>query len=226
MMNKQATKHPLSREHSESLAETQQVSIASARAQLGVGTRRRLLRRDRPLTHVPTIYSVTAAGLAAAGLDGLRACRVSAANCQHAATCVHAAAELQRSYPDQRVSGEHELRLEERRAGTPLASATMRAGGARGALLHRPDLVIWPPEGDHARPVAIEIELTIKSPQRLEAICRAWSRTRVVAGVVYFAPDNVQRALHRAIQRAQAETHVTVLALEALPLAAAVYGSR
>jgi hypothetical protein len=239
-MKKQATKQSLSREHSaiirwtagvgaitaEALAETQQVSIASARAQLGVATRRRLLRRDRPLTDVPTIYSVTVAGLAAAGLDGLRACRVSAANCQHTAACVHAAAELQRFYPNQRVSGEHELRLEERRAGTPLASATMRAGGARGALLHRPDLVIWPPEGNRGRPVAVEIELTIKSPRRLEAICRAWSRSRVVAGVVYFAPGDVERALHRAIRRAQAETHVAVVALEALPLAAAVCGSR
>lgn len=239
-MNEQATKHPLSREHAaiirwtagigaittEALAETQQISIASARAQLGAATRRRLLQRDRPLTDVPPIYSVTAAGLVAAGLDGLRACRVSAANCQHTAACVHAAAELQRSYPDQRVSGERELRLEERRAGSPLASAIMRAGVSHGALLHRPDLVIWPPQGDHGRPVAIEIELTIKSPRRLEAICRAWSRSRVVAGVVYFAPCDVQRALHRAIRRARAETQVAVLALETLPLAAAVYGSR
>ena len=209
----------------EALAEIEQVSTASARARLGAGARRRLLRPHRPLTDVPTLYCVTAAGLRAAGLDGYRACHVSAANCQHTATCVHAAAELQRRYPDQRVSGEHELRVEERRADAPLASAIMRGGGMRGALLHRPDLVLWPRHGDSGRPVAVEIELTLKSPRRLEAICRAWSRSRVVAGVVYFAPDDVERALHRAIQRARAEAHIAVLALDSLPLAAAAYGS-
>jgi hypothetical protein len=209
----------------EALAEIEQVSTASARARLGVGTRRRLLRPHRPLTDVPTLYCATAAGLRAAGLDEYRACRVSPANCQHTAACVHAAAELQRRYPDQRVSGEHELRLEERRAGAPLASAIMRGGGVRGALLHRPDLVLWPQQDDRGRPIAVEIELTIKSPRRLDAICRAWSRSRVVAGVVYFAPGDVERALHRAIQRARAEAHIAVLALDTLPLAAAAYGS-
>jgi hypothetical protein len=177
------------------------------------------------LTDVPTLYSVTAGGLAAAGLDGFGACRISAANCQHTAACVHAAAELQRRYPDQRVSGEHELRLEERRAQAPVASAIMR-GGRHEAMLHRPDLVLWPRENDRELPVAVEIELTIKSPRRLEAICRAWSRSRVVAGVVYFAPPDVERALARAIHSARAEHRIAVLALEMLPLVAAVHGSR
>ncbi|MHB8234542.1 MAG: hypothetical protein ACYDHT_07800 [Solirubrobacteraceae bacterium] len=240
-MNKQVTNRrrsqPLAREQSavirwaagmgaitaEALAEIEQVGTASARARLGVGTRRRLMRRHRPLTGVPALYCVTAAGLRAAGLDGYRACRVSAANCQHTAACVHAAAELQRRYPDHRVSGEHELRLEERRAGVPLASAVMRGGGVQDSLLHRPDLVLWPKQGDSGRPVAVEIELTIKSPRRLEAICRAWSRSRIVAGVVYFAPGDVQRALRRAIQVERAGTQIALLALETLPLAAAAH---
>ncbi|HEX4466402.1 MAG TPA: hypothetical protein VH025_04385 [Solirubrobacteraceae bacterium] len=237
-MNQQTTRRTLSHEQSavirwtaaigaitaEALAETHQISAASARARLGVAARQRLLRRNRPLTEVPTLYSVTAAGLAAAGLDGFAACRISAANCQHTAACVHAAAELQRRYPDRRVSGERELRLEERRAQRPVASAIVR-GGMHGATLHRPDLVLWPREHDCERPVAVEIELTIKSPRRLEAICRAWSRSRVVAGVVYFAPPDVERALTRAIHSARAEHQIAVLALETLPLAAAVHGS-
>jgi hypothetical protein len=207
----------------EALACIKEVGIASARARLGSAAREQLLRRHRLLTDAPTLYCVTGAGLAATGIDGLGPCRVSAANCRHLAVCANAAAELQRRYPDQLLSGERELRLHERRAGAPVASAIMRAGGVHGAMLHRPDLVLWPREGGHGFPVAVEIELTIKSPRRLEAICRAWSRSRLVAGVVYFAPLDVQRALHRAIDRAQAQAQIAVLALDTLPLAAAVH---
>jgi hypothetical protein len=236
-MSKQVKKQPLSPELSavlswtagigaitaEALACIQEISAASARARLGGAARQQLLRRHRLLTHAPTLYCVTGAGLGAAGIDGLGPCRVSAANCQHLAVCAHAAAELQRRYPDQRLSGERELRLQERRAGAPVASAIMRGGGAHGEMLHRPDLVLWPRDGQRGRPVAVEIELTIKAPRRLEAICRAWSRSRLVAGVVYFAPLDVQRALHRAIDRAQAKTQIAVLALDSLPLAATVH---
>ncbi len=82
---------------------------------------------------------------------------------------------------------------------------------------HRPDLVLWPLSPDGGLPVAVEVELTIKAPERLAAICRAWARTRCVAGVLYLAPPEVERAVIRAIDRAQAHERVLVVPLDALP---------
>ena len=65
-------------------------------------------------------------------------------------------------------------------------------------------------------PVAVEVELTIKAPERLAAICRAWARARCVAGVLYLAPPEVERAVQRAIDRAQAHERVVVVPLDAL----------
>jgi len=65
-------------------------------------------------------------------------------------------------------------------------------------------------------PVAVEVELTVKGPERLAGICLAWARCRTVAGVLYLAPPEVQRALQRAITRAQAQEQIVVLGLDAL----------
>jgi hypothetical protein len=205
----------------DALAHLLGIGVASAHGRLSSATRKRLLVRHRLLSQLPVLYTVTPAGLRAAGLDGFGPSRVSAANAVHTIACAHAAAELQRRYPDQRVVGEHELRRDERRSAAPLASAVMRGIGPRGIVLHRPDLVIWPSRTEAAAPVAIEIELTIKAPRRLEGICRAWARSRDVSGVVYLAPGDVERALLRAIDRAQAAERITVLPLTTLPLAAA-----
>ncbi len=65
-------------------------------------------------------------------------------------------------------------------------------------------------------PVAVEVELTVKGPERLTGICLAWARCRTVAGVLYLAPPEVQRALQRAIARAQAQEQIVILGLDAL----------
>jgi hypothetical protein len=205
----------------ESLAHLQDTGVASARGRLSAATHERLLTRHRLLYELPALYTVTRAGLRAAGIAGLEPCRVSAANSLHTIACALAAAELQRRYPDQRVAGERDLRAQERRLRAPVASATMRGPGGRGSMLHRPDLVLWPEAGDRRGPVAVEIELTVKAPRRLEAICRAWARSREVAGVLYLAPADVERALRRAIDKAQATAQIVVLPLDALPLVAA-----
>lgn len=205
-----------------SVAHLKGVAVSSARGRLAFATHERLLTRHRLLADRPALYTVTRAGLRAAELTGLDPCRVSAANSLHTTACAHVAAELQRRYPDQRVIGERELRREERRLDTPVASAILRHGGAPRQLLHRPDLVLWPPSREHAKPVAIEVELTIKAPRRLEEICRAWARSRHVSGVLYLAPPAVGRAVSRAVDKAQAAERVVVLSLDALPLAAAV----
>ncbi len=198
----------------EALACREGRSIASARARLTAAERQGQLARHRPLAGRPSLYTATRAGIRATALGELEPARVSAANARHMIACALLAAQLQRRYEGHFVMGEPELRLVERRAGTPLGSAVMSwSGGVR--LLHRPDLVLWP-AGDGEGPIAIEVELTIKAPRRLAEICRAWARARHLGGVVYLAPERVERALWRAIRAAQAEECIVVLPLDAL----------
>lgn len=208
----------------EALAQLQGTTVVSARARLSVAVRERLLARHRPLTGQPALYSVTRAGLRASGLSGLDPCRVSAASSQHLIACAHAAAALQRCYPDHTVMGERELRREEHRAGAPVASAVLGYAADGGPLMHRPDVVLWPagawpPRAEGARPIAVEVELTIKAPRRLADICRAWARSRHVAGVLYLAAPAVERALERALATAHAGERIVVVPFDALPSA-------
>jgi hypothetical protein len=154
----------------------------------------------------------------ACGLRGLDPCRVSSSNALHLIECARVAAALERCYPDHRVLGERELRRDEREYGRALASARLARGLGGGPSLHRPDLVLWPERSGEALPVAVEVELTIKAPRRLLEICRAWARCRCVAGVLYLAPSEVERALARAIERAQAGERIAVVPLSALPM--------
>ncbi len=209
----------------DALAHLDEVSIATARSRLGWLVRARLLSASRLLYDEPSLYTVTRGGLREVGLPALEPARVSVANATHTLACARAAAALQRSYPDHVVAGERELRDRERAAGGPLASARLaRTGAGAGAgdggagawRLHRPDLVLWP-SAPGRLPVAVEIELTVKAPARLAEICRAWGRSREVAGVVYLAPRPVRRALERVVARADAE-RIVVLPLESLAL--------
>jgi hypothetical protein len=198
----------------EALARRRQRPLASARGLLLSGERAGLLRRSRVLANAPTLYSVTRAGLRAVDLRGLEPSRVSVANAPHAIACAEAAAALERAYPDHEVMGERELRREEREAREALASASIGAPGA--AVLHRPDLVLWPVGAGRPLPVAVEVELTVKAPRRLLEICRAWARCRCVAGALYLTAPEVRRALERAIDGAQAHERVVAVALDAL----------
>jgi hypothetical protein len=202
----------------EALADRLDTTVASARGRLLAAERAGLLSRKRPLAGQPALYTVTRAGLRVSGLRGLDPCRVSNSNAQHLIECARAAAALERCYPDHRVLGERELRRDERERGAQLASARLGSGLDGGPLLHRPDLVLWPYRSDDGLPVAIEVELTIKAPQRLIEICRAWARCRCVAGVIYLAPSEVDHALERAIERTQAGERVAVVPLDALSL--------
>jgi hypothetical protein len=176
-----------------------------------------LLSRERPLAGEPALFGATRAGLRACGVHGIDACRVTASNAHHLIVCAAVAAALERCYPDHRVSGEHELRRDEREHDGPLASAQLGWLHARGTGRHRPDLVLWPSVATRELPVAVEVELTIKAHRRLVDICHAWARSRTVAGVLYFAPSDVERALSRAIERARASECVVVLGLDCLP---------
>jgi hypothetical protein len=230
----------------EALADRLDVTVASARGRLQVLQKAGWLSRKRPLAGQPALYTATRAGLRVAALQGLDPCRVSASNANHLIVCARVAAALERCYPDHLVLGERELRRDERERGVPLASARLGIAPDGGPLLHRPDLVLWPeePESEDGReglqeggrkdsredgqqggsesgregrlPIAIEVELTVKAPQRLAEICRAWARCRCVAGVLYLAPPEVQRALHRAVDQARAGERIAILSFDAL----------
>lgn len=191
-------------------------SLASARARLSVAQRRGLLSRDCPLVDKPALFTLTRAGLRACDARGIQICSVSRSNANHLAVCAVVAAALERCYPRHRLIGERELRRDEREHGHPLASSQLGALYGGESRLHRPDLVLWPNGPDDGLPVAIEVELTVKAPRRLVGICRAWARCRTVAGVLYLAPAEVERALRRAVTDAQAYEQVVVVPLSAL----------
>jgi hypothetical protein len=200
----------------EALAQHDGRTIASARSHLCAAEHAGLLTRRRVVADAPALYAVTRAGLRETALRGLDPCRVSVANAPHMIACAEVAAALERAYPDHEVMGERELRREERQADAPLASARLGDTPAGAPLLHRPDLVLWPHDPQESLPVAIEVELTIKAPQRLLEICTAWARCRCVAGTLYLAAAEVQRPLSRAIAGAHAEEHVIAVGLETL----------
>jgi DNA-binding Lrp family transcriptional regulator len=201
----------------ESLAVRLQISVAAARARLRSAERDGLLVRRRPLVERPALYTVTRAGLRAVSARGLDPGRVSAAGALHLIECARVAAALERCYRDHRVAGERELRRDEREHHAVLASAELGIDGRGRVLRHRPDLVLWPVDPHAGLPVAVEVELTIKAPERLLEICRAWARARCVAGVIYIVAPDVERPLLRAIDRASAHERVVVVPLDALP---------
>jgi hypothetical protein len=200
----------------EALAQRREITLASARALLGAAERDGQVRRTRPLTDAPALYMASPAGLRACGLVALGRCRPSAANARHLSVCAWAAASLGRRYPEHLVCGERELRRDESVHKTALASATLGRDASGRRLLHRPDLVLWPPARHAALPVAVEVKLSVKAPERLAAIALAWARARCVSGVLYLATPQAERPLERAISKAHARERIVVLPLGTL----------
>lgn len=194
------------------------VSRASASARLAAAARAGLLHGSRPLHGRPTLYSATVAGIRFAGESGLGVCAVSTANAEHLIACAEVAAALQRLCPELVLAGERELRRDEQSCGGPLASARLPGDGPQRPRLHRPDLVLWPADrrAGGVLPVAIEVELTAKGSRRLQTICRAWARSRLLAGVIYLAPPKLHPLLQRAIAAAGAGERIALLSLAAL----------
>jgi hypothetical protein len=159
------------------------------------------------LSGEPPLYTLTRAGLRAAGRGELPASRVSPAGAAHAAACCAAAAALESGFPGHSVIGEPVIRS----AFAELCPPVPVRGGPRA---HRPDLALLPTCRRIGLPIAVEVELTVKAPGRLEAICRAWARHRAIAGVVYLAAAPVRPPLERAIARVGAGDRIVVLALQ------------
>jgi hypothetical protein len=203
----------------EALAVREECTVSSARARLLAAMRSGALSRERPLGDQPALFIATRAGLRAAGLDGVDPGRVSAPSARHSVACAWVAAVLEQRYADHAVIGEREL-LQGCKRGEPVACVAV--GGSRdgGPAFHRPDLALCPTPP--SLPIAVEVELTVKAPQRLQAICRGWARTRGVAGVLYFIAPQVRAPLSRAIAAARAERAIAVVDLDALVMATAV----
>jgi len=188
----------------ESLAAREGRGEASARAALAAAGRAGHLASSGPLRAQPLLYTVTRAGMRAAGLTGLEPARVSAAGAAHAAACCSAAVLLERAFPGHAVLGE------------PAMHAALRGGNSAwtrrcARRSQRPDLLLLPEGSARERPIAVEVELSVKSPQRLEQVCRRWARDREVAGVIYFAAGRVRDPLMRAISRSRAEQQIVVI---------------
>jgi hypothetical protein len=199
----------------EALARRNELSVAGARGRLLAAERAGLLSRSRPLREEPSLYTLTRAGFRAAGMPGEAPGRVSAANARHSIACAEVAVSLELAYPEHEVVGERELRRRERERSAVIASASLgRRDGYGAPLLHRPDIVLARSGG--ALPVAVEVELTVKAPRRLLAICRSWARCRCVAGVLYIAAGEVQGPLRRAVDAAGAGERIAVVSPSAL----------
>ncbi len=191
-------------------------TISSARGRLAAAERAGLLAAHRLLRGEPALYTVTRSGMRAAAVADLEPARVSPGGARHAIACCTVAPELEHAFPDHLLLGEPALRREERRSGAPLASIRLGPGAGRWSSDHRPDLVLLERAGRGSAPVAVEVELTVKAPERLRAICRGWARSRRVAGVLYLVAPEVRAPLLRAIEAAGGCDRIVPVDLDAL----------
>jgi hypothetical protein len=170
-----------------------------------------LLEQRTLLYRQPGLYLATAEGLRWRGLQRLGVYKVGPGGFQHAQEVANAAVSLHRVLPGWEVLSEREIRVYENDQDELVASAKLgELPGGRPAL-HRPDLALISPGGNV---VAIEVELTVKAPRRLAAICTAWVRARHISAVYYVAPPAVARAVERAIAETRTEDHIAVLPID------------
>lgn len=192
------------------LADVAGLSETAATARLRLMVNDRLVEQVRLLAGEPALWVCTRRGLREAGRAELGVQRVSPAGFIHLRACARVARALERSLGGRfSVHSERELRAWER-GGALIASAELGFGSSPD--VHRPDLVCVA-LARRSLPIAVEVELTVKAPQRLQAIVRGWARSRRVAGVVYYATAPAARALERAVERERAAPSVAVLDL-------------
>jgi hypothetical protein len=170
-----------------------------------------LLEQKQLLHRQPGLYVATSEGLRWRGLQRLGVHRLSVGGFEHARQVASAAAALHGALLEWTILSERELRVVESECGELIASARLgELPGGRPAL-HRPDLALISPE---RRVLAVEIELSVKAPRRLQAICRGYARARHISQVYYLANRVSARAVGRAVADTRAQDRITVLALE------------
>jgi hypothetical protein len=147
----------------------------------------------------------TAAGLRLSGYRHLGAARISAASAAHEAMVSRLAAQMERA--GLRLLSEREVMACEREEGRRLYSLAIE-GGRR---LHRCDLIAASADG--GPPEAIEVELSLKGPERLDLILRSWRRAVAEGrfrGVVYRCSDRTLDGVRRAVERTATTSYVRV----------------
>jgi hypothetical protein len=171
-----------------------------------------LLARSRLVHGQPTLYGATREGIAWSQLPQVDPARVGVSTTRHWALCARLAVILEREHGGVEVWGEPRLRAAEQQAGDAVASAELGRLPDGRHRLRRPDLVLFP--SGAAKPVAVEVELSVKASRRLQAICCAWARCHLVSEVRYYAPPHVARAVSGAVSVAHAGDVIRVLPIE------------
>ncbi len=170
-----------------------------------------LLEQRMLLYRQPGLYLATAEGLRWCGLERLGVYRVGPGGFQHASEIARVAVALERSFQGWRLLGEREIRDHERQERVPIATATLGEPSGGRAPLHRPDLALVSAAGEV---IAIEVELSVKAPVRLRAICSAWARARHVTMACYLATPAPARAVQRAIAETRSADRIAVVPIE------------
>jgi DNA-binding Lrp family transcriptional regulator len=210
----------------EALSERDGLSAAAARERLDEAVGLGLLERHSLLVGYSDLYTATIAGrkLARKHADaggypypeGLRTAGVTIKDARHTIACASVAAALERRYPDHRVIGERELHRDESQQRRRLASVDVRRHGQ--LCSHYPDLAIWPPSsagGSRALPIAVEVELTMKSKEELRAICLAFARSRHIEAA-YAETTKIEERLLDTVQAVRGEEMIVVNPLSAI----------
>jgi hypothetical protein len=170
-----------------------------------------MLEQKLLLYRKPGLYVASAEGLRWRGLERLGVYRVGPGGFEHAGQLASVAVALHAGLPGAEVLSEREIRAVENDQAELVASARLgELPGGRPAL-HRPDLAVVSPDG--GRVVAVEVELSVKAPRRLAAICRGYARARHLDHVYYLAIPAAARAVARGVAETRSEDRITVLAL-------------
>jgi hypothetical protein len=169
-----------------------------------------LLDQKQLLYRRPGLYVATAEGLRWCGLQRLGVHRLSVGGFEHARQVATAAVAVHHGLPGWTLLSEREIRVLESECPEPVVSAKLgELPGGRPAL-HRPDLALISPEH---RVLAVEVELSVKAPRRLQAICRGYARARHISHVYYLAAPAPARAVNRGVKETRSEDRITVLAV-------------
>ncbi len=168
-----------------------------------------LLERLELVRSEPGLLRATRDGLRYAGL-GLRVAEVSPGAVDHWLRCATTAQLLGKRFGHDRVLTEREIVLAEQIEERPIASAEVGTLPNGAPRMHRADLAVLADSGT----IAIEVELTPKSPQRLQALMRAWRYSvgrRVVAEIHYHcAPGQTRQAVERAVAKVYAQEFIAI----------------
>lgn len=168
-----------------------------------------LIERLELVRSEPGLLRATRDGLRYAGL-GLPVATITPGAVDHWLRCASTAQLLGRHFGHDRVLTEREIVFTEQIEERPIASAKVGELPNGASRLHRADLAVFAESGT----IAVEVELTPKSPRRLQNLIRAW-RYAVGQGIVaevhyHCTPGQTRRAVERAVAKVHAQGIVAV----------------